>query len=87
MILMSYVFVQGYLYAGCQLEVMCFCGNTFGAYGPSDKCTMTCPDDKTEQCGGRLANTVMFTGLGTLCIGCSCINVIMFKIHVQANVN
>lgn len=60
----SFCFVQGYAYAGCQLEVQCFCGNTYGEYGLSNKCTMHCPDNQTEICGGRLANTVMFTGLG-----------------------
>jgi hypothetical protein len=46
--------LQGYRYAGLQLQdqvanhvvnrvVLCSCGNSFGRYGPSHRCTEPCP--------------------------------------------
>jgi len=55
----------GYLYAGAQNGVQCYCGNSYGRYGRSVSCNKTCTGDRTRQtmCGGDWSNTVMSTGL------------------------
>ena len=52
---------HGYAYAGAQGRAQCFCGETYGAYGPASDCTLTCPGDATEMCGGNYANSVYRT--------------------------
>jgi WSC domain len=52
---------HGYAYAGAQGRAQCFCGETYGAYGPANDCTLTCPGDATEMCGGNYANSVYRT--------------------------
>jgi len=58
-------FNKGYKYAGCQYSNECYCGNTYGRYGPSSYCNHFCAGDRTNQtiCGGDWANTVLSTGL------------------------
>ena len=46
-----------YKYAGIQYGKECRCGNSYGSYGPSTNCTMTCSDGETG-CGGYYANSV-----------------------------
>lgn len=53
-----------YAYSGLQFGGQCYCGNSFGSYGTSSGCTMTCPDGET--CGGPYANDVYVSGV----IGC-----------------
>lgn len=48
---------QGYRYASMQAGRYCFCGNTYGRYGPSTACG-PCPDTPGETCGGHWANAV-----------------------------
>lgn len=52
----------GYKYAGAQDSTQCFCGNSYGAYGPSSSCSVTCPGSSVETCGGSWANSVYATG-------------------------
>jgi len=58
-------FNKGYRYAGAQFSYECYCGNTYGRYGPSSMCNSFCAGDRTNQtiCGGAWANTVMSTGI------------------------
>ena len=55
-----------YKYAAVQNGTMCFCGNTYGRYGSSDNCNITCPGEHVfnTTCGGVFANTVLDTGYG-----------------------
>jgi hypothetical protein len=48
----------GYAYAGVQYGKQCFCGNTYGKYGTSTSCNMTCSGDSAETCGGSYANSI-----------------------------
>jgi hypothetical protein len=58
-------FNKGYRFAGAQYGTECFCGNSYGRYGLSSYCNMTCSGDRTGQtmCGGEWSNTVLSTGL------------------------
>ena len=49
-------------YAGLQNGTKCFCGNSYGRYGP-DKCNVRCPNDFQDVCGGELKNSVYETGV------------------------
>ncbi len=51
-------------YAGTQNGSQCFCGNAFGGQGPAGDCTMPCPGDDAEACGGNYENSV-YLALGT----------------------
>ena len=48
-------------FAGLQDGADCFCGNSFGRYGPSSKCSRPCPGAPQETCGGLQANTIYDT--------------------------
>src|SRR5262249_53265626 len=48
----------GFAYAGVQYTSECWCGNSYGRYGTSTNCTMTCSGDSTQICGGAWANDV-----------------------------
>jgi hypothetical protein len=52
---------HGYRYAGAQDGIQCFCGNSYGGYGPSAGCTTPCPGNTAETCGGPYANSVYRT--------------------------
>ena len=56
---------KGFNYFGLQNGGECFCGDKYGQYGLSDKCTEPCERkedrDKQEVCGGRFANSVYST--------------------------
>ena len=58
--------IQGFAFAGAQYADQCFCGNSYGKYGPSTSCDMQCTGDQRPDtfCGGSWANTVIATGLG-----------------------
>ena len=48
---------SGFFYAGVQYSVECFCGQEgedYARYGqaPDTDCSLTCPGDGTERCGG-----------------------------------
>jgi len=48
----------GFTYAATQYAAHCFCGNKYGALGPSDACNARCTGNKDEVCGGTWANSV-----------------------------
>ena len=48
-----------FLYAGMQVGHECYCGNSYGDYGPATNCDRVCQDDNTQMCGGSYANTVV----------------------------
>jgi hypothetical protein len=52
-----------YLYAGAQNGIQCFCGNRYGGNGPSMACTIPCPGNMAETCGGAYANSVYRTSV------------------------
>lgn len=47
----------GFRYASMQAGRYCFCGNSYGRYGPSTAC-VACPEAAGETCGGQWANAV-----------------------------
>ncbi len=49
---------KGFTYAGVQLGVACFCGNSYGRTGPSQACSTACAGDRNLNCGGAWANAV-----------------------------
>ena len=53
---------HGYSYAGTQAANQCFCGDTYGSYGPSTSCNLACGGNASETCGGYYANSVYRTG-------------------------
>ncbi len=38
----------------------CYCGQSYGKYGvpQSDDCTLTCPNSKSQICGGKNSNSI-----------------------------
>jgi hypothetical protein len=54
---------HGYLYAGLQDGIQCYCGNSYGGQGPSGGCTTSCPGNSVETCGGPYANDVYRTSV------------------------
>jgi hypothetical protein len=52
---------HGYLYAGLQDGIQCYCGDSYGGQGPSGGCTTACPGNSAETCGGPYANDVFRT--------------------------
>lgn len=51
-----------YIYAGLQDGQRCYCGSTYGRYGPGE-CKTRCKADAKEICGGQLSSTVYKTGV------------------------
>lgn len=49
---------KGTAYAATQYGQQCFCGNTYGKYGPATNCDMKCAGNPAEICGGSFANSV-----------------------------
>ncbi|NPV04172.1 MAG: hypothetical protein HPY67_05500 [Syntrophaceae bacterium] len=49
---------KGTAYAATQYGQQCFCGNTYGKYGPATNCDMKCAGNPAEICGGNFANSV-----------------------------
>jgi len=45
-------------YFGLQNGTECFCGYSYGSYGPSTSCTVKCAGNPSETCGGVNANSV-----------------------------
>ena len=56
---------RGFAYAALQYADWCFCGNSLGAARPSRACTMACPGNASQICGGIYGNSVYSTGVGT----------------------
>jgi hypothetical protein len=54
---------HGFLYAGTQYSRQCFCGDSYGAYGPSSSCLDLCTGDQEEICGGVAANNIYRTSV------------------------
>lgn len=48
----------GFAFAGVQYRTWCFCGNRHGRHGGSNACTMPCPGNAREYCGGEWASNV-----------------------------
>lgn len=49
---------KGAAYAATQYGQHCFCGNSYGKYGPATNCDMKCGGNAAEMCGGSFANSV-----------------------------
>jgi hypothetical protein len=49
---------KGAAYAATQYGQHCFCGNSYGKYGPATNCDMKCAGNPAEMCGGSFANSV-----------------------------
>lgn len=56
-------FNKGYYYAGLQSQFKCFCGNSYGRYGPARDCNLSCFPLTRYQCGGKQSNMIYTTGL------------------------
>ncbi|KAK7097925.1 hypothetical protein V1264_004829 [Littorina saxatilis] len=56
-------FNKGYYFAGLQARDKCYCGNSYGRYGPSADCNLWCFPQDQFICGGLAANFVYSTGL------------------------
>jgi hypothetical protein len=56
---------HGYLYAGLQDGIQCYCGNSYGGQGPAGNCTTACPGNPAETCGGPYANSVYRTSVSS----------------------
>ncbi len=54
---------KGFKYASVQYSSQCFCGNSYGKYGPANNCDMKCSGDPSKICGGFWANSVYRTHL------------------------
>jgi len=52
---------RNFKYASVQYSTQCFCGNSYGKYGPANNCNMKCSGDPTKICGGFWANSVYKT--------------------------
>ena len=55
----------GFLYAGAQSGHWCTCGNSFGRHGSCDPstCTMPCPGNRQQMCGGPWRQYIYYLGL------------------------
>jgi len=54
-----------------KLRTICFCGNSYGLYGKSIFCNVSCGGNASEICGGsqakgQFANDVYITDLGNV---------------------
>lgn len=56
-------FNKGYYYAGLQNQYQCFCGNSYGRYGPASDCILACFPQTSHHCGGPTSNLIYSTGL------------------------
>ncbi|WP_456324772.1 PAN domain-containing protein [Desulfonauticus submarinus] len=54
---------RNFKYASVQYSTQCFCGNSYGKYGPANNCNMKCSGDSDKICGGFWANSVYKTNL------------------------
>ena len=52
-----------YQYAATQGADKCFCGNSYGKYGESEKCRTPCAGNASEVCGGIWINKVYMLGI------------------------
>ena len=49
---------RGFAFAATQYGSQCFCGNSYGKYGPANNCNMSCSGNRSEICGGFWANSI-----------------------------
>ena len=49
---------SGFTYAATRNGSVCFCGNSYGKYGPASNCNVACSGNSKEICGGGGANSV-----------------------------
>ncbi|XP_054261821.1 uncharacterized protein LOC128985882 [Macrosteles quadrilineatus] len=59
-------FKLGYLYAGVEYGVQCFCGDTHplpSLLRDASQCSMTCPGSSDTKCGGRVMLSIYETGI------------------------
>jgi hypothetical protein len=56
----SYCKGRGFAYAAVQYRTACFCGSSYGKFGavPDSECSMKCPGNTKETCGGSWRNEV-----------------------------
>ncbi|XP_053398682.1 uncharacterized protein LOC128556876 isoform X2 [Mercenaria mercenaria] len=59
----DHCFRKGYYYAGLQDQFKCFCGNSYGKYGPATDCKLSCFPKTNFQCGGPTSNIIYTTGM------------------------
>ncbi|XP_060586405.1 uncharacterized protein LOC132742102, partial [Ruditapes philippinarum] len=59
----DHCFRKGYYYAGLQNQFKCFCGNSYGKYGPATDCNQACFPKTNFQCGGPSSNIIYTTGM------------------------
>lgn len=59
----DHCFRKGYYYAGLQNQYKCYCGNSYGKYGPATDCLVSCFPKTNFQCGGPMSNLVYTTGM------------------------
>ena len=52
-----------FIYAGLKNGEFCYCGNSYGRYGPSDKCRTRCSGSFQEVCGGPDSSNVYYTNV------------------------
>ena len=58
---LTFIYFKGYRYAATQFKTFCSCGQSYGRYGKSNNCNMSCSGNKNEICGGGWANSVYST--------------------------
>jgi len=49
---------KGFKFAATQYGKHCFCGDSYGKFGPATNCDMKCAGNPAEICGGSAANCV-----------------------------
>ena len=51
---------SGFRFAGVQAGYACLCGKSYGKHGsiPESSCQTSCTGDKTQTCGGAMANAI-----------------------------
>ncbi|KAL4230751.1 hypothetical protein ACF0H5_011126 [Mactra antiquata] len=59
----DHCFRKGFYYAGLQDAFKCYCGNSYGKYGPATDCNMKCMPQTNYICGGLHSNVIYTTGL------------------------
>jgi hypothetical protein len=49
---------NNFKYAGVQYNYQCWCGNSYGNFGPAFNCHMNCPNNTVDYCGGAWSNDI-----------------------------
>ena len=67
---------QGFLYAGTEVGVECYCGDRYDTLGVSHDCHPPCRGNSEQQCGGGWALSVYQTGML-----CTDISLLVASVH------